>query len=65
MNKTNKARPNARWVAKEKVISLADLLDDCKETFVVVRGQRMLATNDGSKVYVLRPQVQEGWESNI
>src|ERR1044072_4954416 len=49
--KTNKKGPR-RWVPKNKIVYLADLLDSTKETPIMVPGQWVLTTHDGRKAFV-------------
>lgn len=49
MPKTNKIGPNTRWVPKDKIVSLVDMLDDLKETIVMVLGQWLLTAYDGER----------------
>src|ERR1044072_4406422 len=51
--KTNKKGPR-KWVPKDIIIYLADILNNSIETPVMVSGQWMLATHDGRKAYVPR-----------
>ena len=51
--KTNKKGPR-KWVPKDKIIYVADILSSLAETPVMVPGQWMLATHDGKKVFVPR-----------
>jgi hypothetical protein len=51
--KTNKKGPR-RWVPKNKIVYLADLLDGTKETPIMVPGQWVLTTHDGRKAFVPR-----------
>src|ERR1044072_5908834 len=51
--KTNKRGPR-KWVPKDKIIVLADILDSSSETPVMVPGQWMLVTLKGRKAYVPR-----------
>ena len=49
--KTNKRGPR-KWVPKDKIIYVADILSSSVETPIMVPGLWMLATYDGKKVYV-------------
>src|ERR1044072_238830 len=49
--KTNKRGPR-KWVPKNKIIYLADILDCSIKTPFMVPGQWMLTTHDGRKAYV-------------
>src|ERR1044072_9073610 len=49
--KTNKRGPR-KWVPKDKIIYLADILNSSIKTPVMVPGQWMLTTHDGRKAYV-------------
>ena len=51
--KTNKRGPR-KWVPKDKIIYLTDILNSSIETPILVSGQWMLATHDGRKAYVQR-----------
>ena len=51
--KTNKKGPR-KWVPKDRIIYLADILNSSIETPIMVSGQWMLATHDGRKAYVPR-----------
>ena len=51
--KTNKRGPR-KWVPKDKIVYLADILNSSIETPILVSGQWMLATHDGRKAYVPR-----------
>ena len=50
---TNKKGPR-KWVPKDKIIYVADILDSSNETPIMVSGQWMLASHDGRKAYVPR-----------
>ena len=50
---TNKKGPR-KWVPKDKIIYLADILSSSIETPIMVPGQWMFATHDGRKAYVPR-----------
>src|SRR5580765_6156302 len=50
---TNKRGPR-KWVPKNKIVYLADILDSSTETPVMVPGQWMLTTHDWRKAYVPR-----------
>lgn len=54
----NKQGPNTIWVPK-KIIFLADLFDNKKETLFMVPEQWMLASHDERNVYVLKLEDQE------
>ena len=49
----NKKGPR-KWVPKDKIIYVADILHGVTETPIMVPGQWMLATHDGRKAYVPR-----------
>src|ERR1044072_106045 len=51
---SGKANPKGprRWVPKNQIIYLADILDSAYETPVMVPGQWLFATHDGRKAYV-------------
>src|ERR1044072_6280902 len=51
--KTNKRGPR-KWVPKNKIIFLADILNSSIETPIMEPGQWMLATHEGRKAYVPR-----------
>src|ERR1044072_6158701 len=51
--KTNKKGPR-KWVPKDKIIYLADILNSSIETPIMVSGQWMLTTHDRRKAYVPR-----------
>ena len=51
--KTNKRGPR-KWVPKNKIVFLADILNSSSETPVIVPGQWMLVTHKGRKAYVPR-----------
>src|ERR1044072_758035 len=51
--KTNKRGPR-KWVPKDKIIYLADILNSSIKAPVMVHGQWMLTTHDGRKAYVPR-----------
>ena len=51
--KANKKGP-IKWVPKDKIIYVADILDGATETPIMVPGQWMLTTHDGRKAYVPR-----------
>ncbi|RDX91276.1 hypothetical protein CR513_26771, partial [Mucuna pruriens] len=53
--KTNKKGPNRICVPKKMIILIADLLDNRKETPVMVPTQWLLMSHDRKKVYVPRP----------
>ena len=57
VKKTNKKGPKSIWVPRDKIIHVADLLNNRKKTEVLVLGQWMLTTHDGRKVYVPRPSI--------
>jgi hypothetical protein len=52
---TNKKGPKKIWVPKEKIMYVADVLNSEVETPIMVPGLWMLATYDGKKVYVPKP----------
>ena len=49
---SNQKGPKKKWVPKEKIIYVADVLNSSVETPVMVPGLWMLASYDGKKVYV-------------
>ena len=49
--KTNPKGPR-RWVPKNQIVYLADILDSASETPVMVPGQWLFVTHDGRKAYV-------------
>ena len=49
---SNQKEPKKKWVPKEKIIYVADVLNSSVETPVMVPGLWMLTTYDGKKVYV-------------
>ena len=51
--KTNKRGPR-KWVPKNKIVFLADILNSSSETPVIVPGQWTLVTLKGRKAYVPR-----------
>ncbi|XP_058768682.1 uncharacterized protein LOC131642460 isoform X1 [Vicia villosa] len=57
LRRTNKKGPKKLWVPKEKIISVADILGgkEDKKQNVMVPGLWVLATHDGKKVYIPRP----------
>src|ERR1044072_4799748 len=51
--RTNNRGPR-KWVPKDKIIYVADILSSSIETPIMVLGQWMFATHDGRKAYVPR-----------
>ena len=54
---SNQKIPKKKWVPKEKIIYVADVLNSSVETPVMVPGLWMLTTHDGKKVYVPKPGI--------
>nr|KYP53978.1 hypothetical protein KK1_000143 [Cajanus cajan] len=57
--------PKSIWVRKTEIIPFVDLFNKEKKCPVMILGQWLLATYDGQKVYVPRPQIQERRPSHI
>ena len=53
--KTNKPGPKKIWVPKDKIIFVADVLNNSIETPVMVPRLWVLTTHDGKKDYVPKP----------
>ena len=55
--KTNKRRPKKIWVPNEKIILIADVLDNNKQTPIMVPRQWLLTADDSIKVYVQKGKI--------
>lgn len=61
--KTNKKGPKEVWVSKKKIILVAYIFNQKKDTSFMVFGQRMLMTQDRRKVYLPMPNPYAWWNS--
>ena len=58
--RTNKRGPKKIWVPKDKIIPVADVLDNRQDTPIMVPRQWFLTTHDMRKVYVQWPTPMHG-----